>query len=372
MVQYVAENNKKYSSEYGNMATASLNAILRSVVALETAGGVTFFGEPAIGIADFLRTNSVGRGMINILDAKSTIQNPLIYSTFMLFMLSELFEQMPEVGDPEKPKMVFFFDEAHLLFNGAPKALIEKIEQVVKLIRSKGIGVYFITQNPSDIPDGVLAQLGHKVEHALHAYTPSEEKKVKAAAASFRVNPSFDTIEALQSLGTGEALISFLDRDGKPEVVRRCAVLPPASRMGTIDETARLAAVVSSELCGKYDETIDRDSAYEFLKRLTDQATADAARAAEEAEAAKRAEKEAKEQAKLAEKEALAKARAEEKAKKDQERIVKSVGRTTAGTLGREVGGNVGKSFMGSFGKRVGGNVGAALGRGILDTLFGK
>ena len=268
--------------------------------------------------------------------------------------------------------MVFFFDEAHLLFNGAPKALIEKIEQVVKLIRSKGIGVYFITQNPSDIPDDVLAQLGHKVEHALHAYTPSEEKKVKAAAASFRVNPSFDTIEALQSLGTGEALISFLDRDGKPEVVRRCAVLPPASRMGTIDETARLAAIVSSDLCGKYDETIDRDSAYEFLKRLTDQATADAARAAEEAEAAKRAEKEAKEQAKLAEKEALAKARAEEKAKKDQERIVKSVGRTTAGTLGREVGGAVGNSFMGSFGKRVGGNVGAALGRGILDTLFRK
>lgn len=383
MVQYVAENNKKYSSEYGNMATASLNAILRSVVALETAGGDKFFGEPAIDIHDFIRTNSVGRGMINILDAESTIQNPLIYSTFMLFMLSELFEQMPEVGDPEKPKMVFFFDEAHLLFNGAPKALIEKIEQVVKLIRSKGIGVYFITQNPSDVPDGVLAQLGHKVEHALHAYTPSEEKKVKAAAASFRVNPNFDTIEALQNLGTGEALISFLDSDGKPEVVRRCAVLPPASRMGTIDETARLASIVASDLCGKYDETIDRDSAYEFLKRLTDEATANAARAAEEAEAAKLAEKEAKEQAKIAEreakeqqklleKEALAKAKAEEKAKKDQERIVKSVGRTTAGTLGREVGGAVGKSFMGSFGKRVGGNVGAALGRGILDTLFGK
>ncbi|SFG31354.1 helicase HerA-like domain-containing protein [Oribacterium sp. WCC10] len=357
MVQYVAQNNKKYSAEYGNMTTASLNAILRSVVALETAGGDSFFGEPAIDIHDFFKTDGAGKGMINILDAESTIQNPVIYSTFMLYMLSELFEQMPEMGDPEKPKMVFFFDEAHLLFNGAPKVLVDKIEQVVKLIRSKGIGVYFITQNPSDIPDGVLAQLGNKVQHALHAYTPAEEKKVKAAASSFRVNKNFDTATVLQNLGTGEALISFLDNEGKPEMVRNCKVLPPRSMMGPVDDTSRLAVINRSDLCGKYDETIDRDSAYEFFKRLTDEATAEAARM----EAEKQAEKEAAERAK-----------AQAKLDRTKTNAVKSVGRSTAGTLGREAGGAIGKTFLGSFGKRVGGNIGAALGRGILDTLFNK
>ena len=357
MVQYVAQNNKQYSAEYGNMTTASLNAILRSVVALETAGGDRFFGEPAIDIHDFFRTDNAGKGMINILDAETTIQNPVIYSTFMLYMLSELFEQMPEAGDPDRPKMVFFFDEAHLLFNGAPKALLDKIEQVVKLIRSKGIGVYFITQNPGDVPDGVLAQLGNKVQHALHAYTPMEEKKIKAAAASFRVNQSFDTAEVLKNLGTGEALISFLDEDGKPDVVRRCRVLPPQSKMGTVDDTSRLAAIIASDLAGKYNETVDRDSAYEFFKRITDEATAEAARI---------------EAQKQAEKEALERAKAQEKASRGTRNAVKSVGRSTAGTLGREAGGAIGKTFLGSFGKRVGGNIGAALGRGILDTLFNK
>ncbi len=355
MVQYVTQNNKKYSAQYGNMSTASLNAILRAIVALETAGADKFFGEPAIDIHDFFKHDSSGKGIINILDAESTIQNPMIYSTFMLYMLSELFEQMPEVGDPDKPKMIFFFDEAHLLFNGAPKALISKIEQVVKLIRSKGIGVYFISQNPSDIPDGVLAQLGNKVQHALHAYTPSEEKKIKSTAASFRVNEKFDTIDVLQNLGTGEALISFLDEKGKPDVVRNCRVLPPQSKIGSIDDTSRLVVMNSSELSSKYDETIDRDSAFEFFKRLTDEATAEAARL--EAE-------------KQAEKDALIAAKEQEKVNKAKLSAVKSVGRSTAGTIGREAGGAIGKTFLGSFGKRIGGNIGAALGRGILDTFF--
>ena len=357
MIQYVTQNNKAYSARYGNMTTASLNAILRSVVALETAGADRFFGEPAIDIHDFFKVSSDGKGMINILDAESTIQNPTIYSTFMLYMLSELFEQLPEVGDLDKPKMVFFFDEAHLLFNGAPKALIQKIEQVVKLIRSKGIGVYFISQNPSDIPDGVLAQLGNKVQHALHAYTPAEEKKIKSAAASFRKNDKFDTAEILQNLGTGEALISFLDQDGKPDMVRNCRILPPESKMGSVDDTSRLVVMNSSDLAGKYDETIDRDSAYEFFKRLTDEATAEAARL--EAE-------------KQAEKEALAAAKEQEKANRAKLSAARSVGRSTAGTLGREAGGAIGKTFLGSFGKRIGGNVGAALGRGLLDTFFKK
>lgn len=357
MVQYVAQNNKTYSAKYGNMTTASLNAILRSVVALETAGADKFFGEPAIDINDFFRQDSAGKGMINILEAESTIQNPIIYSTFMLYMLSELFEQLPEVGDLDKPKMVFFFDEAHLLFNDAPKALVNKIEQVVKLIRSKGVGVYFISQNPSDIPDSVLAQLGNKVQHALHAYTPAEEKKVKSAASSFRKNDKFDTAEVLQNLGTGEALISFLDGEGKPDMVRNCRILPPQSKMGSIDDTSRLAVMNSGDLAGKYDETIDRDSAYEFFKRITDEATAEAARI--EAE-------------KQAEKEAAAAAKEQEKANKAKLSAARSVGRSTAGTIGREAGSAIGKTFLGSFGKRIGGNVGAALGRGLLDTLFKK
>ncbi|WP_031549780.1 helicase HerA-like domain-containing protein [Oribacterium sp. FC2011] len=355
MVQYVAQNNKKYSSQYGNMTTASLNAILRSIVALETAGADKFFGEPAIDIHDFFRQDSDGRGMINILEAESTVQNPVIYATFMLYMLSELFEQLPEVGDREKPKMVYFFDEAHLLFNDAPKALVDKIEQVVKLIRSKGVGIFFITQNPSDVPDSVLAQLGNKIQHALHAYTPSEEKKVKAAADSFRVNKNFSTVEVLQNLGTGEALISFLDEEGKPDNVRRCRVLPPQSLMGPADDSSRLMVINSSDFAEKYSEEVDRDSAYEFFKRLTDEATAEAARI----EAEKQAEKDA---------EALAKA--QEKANRGRMTAVKSVGRSTAGTLGREAGGAIGKTFLGTFGKRVGGNIGAALGRGLLDTFF--
>lgn len=391
MLQYVSQNAKEFSMEYGNMAPQSLNAILRAVVALETAGGDQFFGEPALDIHDFFNISADGKGMINILDAEKTISNTKIYATFMLYLMAELFEQLPEAGDPEKPKMVFFFDEAHLLFDGAPKVFLEKIEQVVKLIRSKGVGIYFITQNPADIPDGVLSQLGNKVQHALRAYTPTELKKLKAAAQSFRINPAFNTEEALQEIGTGEALISFLDETGCPMVVRRCQILPPQSRMGSIDETARRTAIQTGELRGKYDTLIDRDSAYEFLKRTKDEETARLAKEAEEREQEKQAEKEARlaekeaeraakeearlaeKEARLAEKEAEAKAKQAERERKQKLSTVKSVGRTTAGTLGREVGSSVGKSLLGStFGKRIGGNIGAALGRGLLDTFFGK
>ena len=331
------------------------------MVALETVGGDSFFGEPAIDIADFFRTDAEGRGMINIMDAEETIQSPLIYSTFMLYMMSELFEQLPEVGDPEKPKMVFFFDEAHLLFKGAPKALLEKIEQVVKLIRSKGVGVFFITQNPSHVPDAVLAQHGNKLQHALRAYTPAEEKKLKSAAASYRKNPAFDPKKVLEELGTGEALVSFLDRKGSPEMVRRCKVLPPASRMGSITDADRALAIKRSPLAGRYDEMVDRDSAYEFLKRKSDEAA--------QAYANQKAEEEA---AKAAEKEALAKAKEEEKKKKQLQTAGKNVGKSLTGSVGRQVGQAVGGTLFGKVGKTVGGNVGASLGRGILDTLFGR
>ncbi len=372
MLQHVAENTKEYSSEYGNMSAQSINAILRAVVALETAGGDRFFGEPAVDIHDFFRTDAEGRGTINILDAASTIRNPLIYSTFMLYMMSELFEQLPEVGDPDKPKMVFFFDEAHLLFDGAPKALLNKIEQVVKLVRSKGVGIFFITQNPSDIPDSILAQLGNKVQHALRAYTPAEEKKIRSAAESFRANPAFDTEKVLMNLGTGEALVSVLDAKGCPEMARRCRILPPESRMGAIDDIARKRVIGASDLSRKYDESVDRDSAYEFLKRKT---ALTEEQLQKEKDAAAQAKQDAKTQA--AEEKEAAKAqekadREAEKEKKERMTAIKGVGRSTAGTLGREVGYAVGKSVFGnSFGRRIGGNIGAALGRGILNTLFG-
>lgn len=231
MLQYVSENAKEYSMQYGNMSSSSLAAIIRSVVALEGEGGEQFFGEPALNIADWFSRNCDGKGCIQILDCQRLINNPTMYATFLLWMLSELFELLPEAGDLEKPKMVFFFDEAHMLFDSASKALLTKIEQVVKLIRSKGVGIYFVTQNPKDIPGGVLSQLGNKIQHALHAYTPSEQKGAKAAAQSFRENPAFNTYDTLLELGIGEALVSVLDEGGVPTIVERCQILPPQSKM---------------------------------------------------------------------------------------------------------------------------------------------
>ena len=374
MLQYVGEHSKEYSLEYGNITKQSIAAIVRAVVALESEGADSFFGEPALNIADWFCTDCDGKGAIQVLDCQKLINNPTMYATFMLWMMSELFETLPEAGDRPKPKMVFFFDEAHLLFKDAPKALLQKIEQVVKLIRSKGVGIYFITQNPKDIPDGVLAQLGNKVQHALRAYTPAEQKSAKAAAQSFRENPEFDTYDALVSMGTGEALISVLDEEGIPTIVKKCNILPPQSQMGPIDDGDREALIKDNLLYMKYNQELDRDSAYEFLKRRNLEEAEEQAKAAAEAAAAKVAEQEEKARIKAAEKEALAKAKEEAKAaeakKKKVGRVVKSVANSAVGTIGRQLGNEIGESIGGSFGKKLGGNVGASLGRGILSTLF--
>lgn len=372
MLNHVAENNKEYSADYGNIAKQSVNSILRSLVALEEQGADRFFGEPALDIHDWFRTDDQGRGVINILHSESLINNPMMYSTFMLWMLSELFETMPEAGDCQRPKMVFFFDEAHLLFKGAPKALLQKVEQVVKLVRSKGIGIYFITQSPKDVPDEVLGQLGNKIQHALHAYTPADQKAVRAAAQSFRVNPEFDTQEVLTQLGIGEALVSCLQEDGTPSMVRRCAVLPPQSQMGPVGETERRQEIENSPLYARYQAMIDRDSAYEFFQRKARQDEL-ALNQEKESEAqqkeAQRAEKEAQREAERQEK---AREREQAAALRARKRAVGSVAKTAAGTIGRELGNEIGKSVGGTFGKRLGGNLGASIGRGILGTLFGK
>lgn len=369
MLNYCSENSSEYKAEYGNIAPKSAAAIMRALVALEDKGADKFFGEPALDIMDFFRNSDDGRGYINILDSESLINDPTIYSTFLLWMLSELFEILPEVGDQEKPKMVFFFDEAHLLFDDAPKALLQKIEQVVKLIRSKGVGVYFVTQNPKDIPDGVLAQLGNKVQHALHSYTPAELKGIKAAAESFRVNPAFDTAEAIQNLGTGEALVSFLMEDGSPSEVQIAKILPPQSKMGSIDDNMRAQVTAMDFMRDKYSEMIDRDSAYEFLMRKFEQLADEEAKAAQAKAEAKAAEKAAKEAAKAEEKAAKEAEKEKEKAAKTTKRAIKNVGKAAVGSVGRELGKSIGSSF-GSVGKTIGGNIGSSLGRGILETIF--
>ncbi len=359
MLQYVSEKSSEYSLKYGNIAKQSLGAIQRAVMALEAQGSEQFLGEPALNITDWLCTDTSGRGMIHVLDAQKLILNPQMYSTFVLWMLSELYETLPEAGDLPKPKMIFFFDEAHLLFDMASPALLQKIEQVVKLVRSKGVGVYFCTQNPADIPDGVLAQLGNKIQHALHAYTPAEKKKLHAAAQSFRENPAFSTEEVLEQLGIGEALVSVLDENGVPSMVEKVSILPPQSHMGAIDDMTRDTAVKGTLLYAKYAQAVDNDSAYEFLQRrevaLQEQAAAEAAAEQRDKEAQAAAKAEAKEKA------------AKEKALHTQ---VNRVGSTVAGTVGREVGNTLGSAVGGKFGKRLGGNLGAALGRGILNTLF--
>ena len=360
-----------------------------AVVALELEGGETFFGEPALNIHDWLTRDPDGRGMINILASDSLINNGRLYSTFLLWLLSELFETLPEVGDPDKPRLVFFFDEAHLLFNGASKTLLDKIEQVVKLIRSKGVGVYFCTQNPRDIPDGVLAQLGNKIEHGLRAYTPAEKKSIRAAADSFRENPSFDTAEAIKNLGTGEAVVSFLQEDGTPGMAQIAYILPPQSSLGTVTDEERERSINNSLLFSKYAEAEDPDSAYEFLMRRGVEIAEQKAQEAIDALAAKEAELKAKEEAKLEaarlkeeakqkaaeEREAAREAaRLEKEAEREREkkaRVAKNAAKSVAGTLGREVGKTLGGT-LGKTGKLLGGNLGATLGRGILDTLFNR
>ncbi len=270
ILTFVAEHGSELTTQYGNVSKQTVGTIQRQLLVLENQGGDKFFGEPALDLKDFMRTDRDGRGMVNILVADKLMQSPRLYATFLLWMLSELFEQMPEVGDPAKPKLVFFFDEAHLLFNDAPKALMDKIEQVVRLIRSKGVGVYFVTQNPIDVPDKVLAQLGNRVQHALRAFTPRDQKAVAAAAQTFRPNPKLDTAQVIMELGKGEALVSFLEGNGIPAMVERVMIRPPTGRIGPITPEERKSIIDNSPVKGKYDTTIDSESAYEVLqKRVT-------------------------------------------------------------------------------------------------------
>ena len=277
MCQYVAENASAFTAKYGNISAASIGAVQRGLLQLESQGADKFFSEPALNFDDFMQTDATGHGVVNILAADRLMQSPKLYGTVLLWMLSELFERLPEVGDLPKPKLVFFFDEAHLLFNDIPPALLEKIEQVVRLVRSKGVGVYFVTQNPRDIPDNVLGQLGNRIQHALRAFTPRDQKAVQAAAETFRANPKLDTAAVLMELGVGEALVSLLDERGQPSVVERAWIVPPRSQIGPITDAQRKALMASSLVAGVYDQLVDRESAYERLAAAHGAATAPAA-----------------------------------------------------------------------------------------------
>ena len=316
MLQFVGDNRAEFTTMYGNVSAASVGAIQRALLAFEEEGGEQFFGEPELDIRDWMRTGKEGRGYINILSSKRLIQSPTVYATFLLWMMTDLYEKLPEVGDLDKPRMIFFFDEAHLLFSDCPKALVQKITQIVKLIRSKGVGIYFVTQSPSDIPNEVLAQLSNRVQHALRAYTPAEQKSFSAAAKGFRVNPAFDTKTALTELGVGEALVSFLDEEGIPNIVERAFILPPQSLMGIADENAVNTYILSDEYEVKYRESYDRESAYEIITKANEELEAQRIREAEEAEAEKerlKAEAEAEKQ-RLKEEAAAAKQKLKEEA----------------------------------------------------------
>jgi DNA helicase HerA-like ATPase len=323
MLTYVAENAAKIGREVGNVAPASIASIQRALLQLEQDGGDAFFGEPALRLTDMMRTGLDGRGQVNVLDSTRLMNSPRLYGAFLLWLMSELFEQLPEVGDPEKPKLVFFFDEAHLLFKDAPKPLLEKVEQVVRLIRSKGVGIYFITQNPADIPDSVLAQLGNRVQHALRAYTPSDQKGLKAASESFRINPAFNTADAIQALGTGEALVSVLDEKGAPTITARTLIRPPDSRLGPATDAERATVMAASPVAGVYETAIDRESAEEVLAAR--HAALDKAADAEEA---------AKAEAKV---QKSAPAPRAAPAQSPLEALTKSVLRTAGSTITREL-----------------------------------
>ncbi|MEP1588284.1 MAG: helicase HerA-like domain-containing protein [Tateyamaria sp.] len=286
LLVWIGENAKTLALRYGNVSTASIGAIQRRLLVLENQGGAGLFGEPALELADLMRTNENGKGRINLLAADKLMNSPGLYATFLLWLLSELFEELPEVGDPDKPKLVFFFDEAHLLFDDAPKALVDKVEQVARLIRSKGVGIYFITQNPADVPEDILGQLGNRFQHALRAFTAKDRKQLRMAAETYRENPRFSTEEAIREVGVGEAVTSMLLKKGIPGVVERTLIRPPSSQLGPITKAERAAFMAASDMAGKYDETLDRKSAFEMLKARADKAATEAAVAEEKAEEA--------------------------------------------------------------------------------------
>jgi uncharacterized protein len=337
LLQFAGENADEFTVKYGNISKATIGAIQRGLLQLEQQGGGQFFGEPAVKLDDFIQTLS-GRGVLNLLAADDLINSPKVYSTFLLWLLSELFEMLPEAGDLDKPKLVFFFDEAHLLFDDAPTSLVEKIEQVVRLIRSKGVGVYFVTQSPADIPDKVLAQLSNRVQHALRAYTPKEQDAVKVAAKSFRENPKLDTVKTISELGVGEVLISCLDEKGVPTMVDRAFVVPPVSQLGPVTPEQRAQLISSSLVAGQYEQLVDRESAFEFLSKRAEERAAAAALEKAEAEAEKKAEKEAKAE--------RAAARAPDTF---TESITKSVVRSASSSIGRSIGTQIVRGVLGSI-----------------------
>jgi uncharacterized protein len=337
LLQFAGENADEFTVKYGNISKATIGAIQRGLLQLEQQGGGQFFGEPAVKLDDFIQTLS-GKGVLNLLAADDLINSPKVYSTFLLWLLSELFEMLPEAGDLDKPKLVFFFDEAHLLFDDAPTSLVEKIEQVVRLIRSKGVGVYFVTQSPADIPDKVLAQLSNRVQHALRAYTPKEQEAVRVAAKSFRENPKLDTVKTISELGVGEVLISCLDEKGVPTMVDRAFVVPPVSQLGPVTPEQRAQLISSSLVAGQYEQGVDRDSAFEFLTKRAEERAAAAALEKAEAEAEKKAEKEAKAE--------RAAARAPDTF---TESITKSVVRSASSSIGRSIGTQIVRGVLGSI-----------------------
>jgi len=338
MLDYVAKNAKEFTTTYGTITSVSVGAIQRALLALEAEGADQFFGEPAFNVFDFLQTEG-GLGVMNVLAADKLMLNPKLYSTFLLWLLSELYTQLPEVGDLELPKLIFFFDEAHMLFKDTSKALVDKIEQVIRLVRSKGVGVYFVTQSPDDVPEAIAGQLGNRVLHGLRAYTPKEQKTVRAAAQTFRANPKFNTENAILELGTGEALVSFLDEKGAPCIVERAKILFPLSQIGAITDEQRQQIIRSSRLYGTYDKSFDRESAYEVL-------------VAEQQQAEKRAQKEAEEEAKRKEKEAKEKekAKSSKSTKKSATRkAAEKAINTTATTFGRQLGKSIFRSILGGI-----------------------
>ncbi len=376
MLAYCAENADALSTQYGNVTKASVGAIQRQLLQLDSQGGGQFFGEPALDIHDFIAVDDKGRGYVNILAADKLMQSPKLYATFLLWLLSELFETLPEIGDPEKPVLVFFFDEAHLLFDDAPKALTDKIEQVVRLIRSKGVGVYFITQNPIDIPEDVAGQLGNRVQHALRAFTPRDQKAIKAAADTFRANEGVDVATVITELKVGEALVSLLQEDGSPSPVQQTLIAPPRSRVGPLEDKERAIIRSISPVEGKYDEAINRESAAEILQArgTAAAAAAEAAKAqvAADKAAAEQAKVEAKQQAQQLRDQAKADAAAARESAKPGalEKAVQSATRSAASSVGRQVANELGKAVFGSSSRSSGGGIVGTLVRGVLGSLF--
>jgi DNA helicase HerA-like ATPase len=377
MLAYCAENADTLSARYGNVTKASVGAIQRQLLQLDSQGGDHFFGEPALDIHDFLKVDEQGRGYINVLAADRLMQSPKLYATFLLWLLSELFETLPEVGDPDKPVLVFFFDEAHLLFDEAPKALTDKIEQVVRLIRSKGVGVYFVTQNPIDIPEEVAGQLGNRVQHALRAFTPRDQRAIKAAAETFRINPDLHVETAITELKVGEALVSLLQEDGSPGIVQRTLIAPPRSRLGPVTPKERAIIQSISPVAGKYDDVIDRESAEEILAARGNAAAAaaQAKKAQDEAErtAAVQAKAEARQQEQQLKEQARADAAAAREAAKPSaiDKAIQSATRAAGSSVGRQVANELGRAvFGGSSRKSSSGGIAGRLVRGILGSLF--